>query len=125
MIVLVVEDDAELRGTLARFFARAGWTVWRAADVREAQELLAGGRPDVILADRRLPTGRGATEDGAALIDTGIPVVIYSGIADPVPGATVIEKPCRGGMAELVRRVTEAAGTPAVDDAFEGPIAGW
>lgn len=125
MIVFVVEDDAELRGTLARFFTRAGWIAWRAADIHEARLLLADGRPDVILTDRRLPTGRGAAEDGAALVDTGIPVVIYSGIADPVPGAVVIEKPIRGGMAELVRRVTEAAGPARADPEFDGALAEW
>src|SRR5262249_16794801 len=57
--LLIVEDDEQLRQTLARRFARQGLTVTHAASAEEALPLLARDRFDVALLDLHLPGQRG------------------------------------------------------------------
>lgn len=116
--ILIVEDFLDLRGELARLFTSAGWKVWRAADLAEARERIADmGAPAVILADRRLRTYSGTVEDGADLLDLGIPLVIYSADDAAVPGALVVlKKPTE----RLVRRVEGA-----LDIEVKGAVCAW
>lgn len=106
-----MDDSPDLRRELVYQFTRAGWIAHGAADLCEARMLL-DLRPDVLLTDRRLPDG-----DGASLIGCGAPVVIYSGDDTWVRGASaVVLKPCAGGMAGVVRLVAES---------LEGAEASW
>jgi len=57
--VLVVEDDAVLRGVLRRFLAKLGYEVAVAAGVPEAVALLERDRFEVVVTDLRLPTSSG------------------------------------------------------------------
>ena len=56
--LLLVEDDAVLRGALTELFTREGWRVIEAASVREAKERLSEGVQAVVL-DVGLPDGDG------------------------------------------------------------------
>ena len=53
--ILVVDDDADVRGLVRELLERAGATVSEAADGREALRLLYDVRPDVIVLDVTMP----------------------------------------------------------------------
>jgi two-component system KDP operon response regulator KdpE len=81
--VLLVEDDAVLRRTLADALAVEGWTVLTAASLAEGLAVAAHGRPDLVLLDLGLPDG-----DGAALLDEwrrrqSAPLLVISARDDP------------------------------------------
>ncbi len=57
--LLIVEDEASLRRTLARFFGLRGFEVVEAGSVREAKYHLGRGTYDAALLDVRLPDGCG------------------------------------------------------------------
>jgi two-component system, OmpR family, response regulator len=60
---LVVDDDAEIRTSLATYLQGYGWRVSAAADGRVMRQMLAAARPDVVVLDLMLPG-----EDGLALL---------------------------------------------------------
>ncbi len=60
--VLVVDDDARLRGLLSRYLAENGFRVSTAAHAAEAREKLAFLQPDVLVLDVMMPG-----EDGLKL----------------------------------------------------------
>jgi two-component system, NtrC family, response regulator HydG len=66
--VLVVDDDADFRDSLALLVAREGFTVAEAASIEEARAQLKEHPPDVMFVDLKLPDGSGdellATEEG-------------------------------------------------------------
>src|ERR1017187_594824 len=53
--VLVVDDEAQIRGLLTALLKPQGYVVQTAASAEEAQERLKTLRPDVILLDLHLP----------------------------------------------------------------------
>jgi two-component system OmpR family response regulator len=53
--ILVVDDDAELRGLIARFLRANGLAVDEAADARQMDARLEAGRPDCIVLDLMMP----------------------------------------------------------------------
>ncbi|MBL9122928.1 MAG: sigma-54-dependent Fis family transcriptional regulator, partial [Planctomycetaceae bacterium] len=53
--LLIVDDDAEFRGTLARRFVRRGYDVREAADAIEALEGIKRQEPDVAILDMVMP----------------------------------------------------------------------
>ncbi len=53
--LLIVEDDAHLRDTLATFLGRAGYEVTVASDGREGLEKLDSILPDLVLTDIHMP----------------------------------------------------------------------
>jgi len=76
--VLVVEDDAEIRGLLRASLAAEGFEVRTAVSVSEASALQAHDPPDLIVLDLGLPDG-----DGAELVRTirrgsAVPIVVAS-----------------------------------------------
>ncbi|HXG92425.1 MAG TPA: sigma-54 dependent transcriptional regulator [Blastocatellia bacterium] len=62
--VLIAEDDAGLRDTLAQFLTRLGYQVTVARDGREAIARLDEDAPDVVLSDIQMPE-----MDGLALLE--------------------------------------------------------
>lgn len=57
--LLIVDDDAEFRGTIVRRFLRRGFRVQEASDATEAQELIERRHFDVALLDMVMPGGTG------------------------------------------------------------------
>jgi adenylate cyclase len=53
--ILIVEDEAALRGIEARALARPGWEILEAADAREARALLLASKVDLLISDVTLP----------------------------------------------------------------------
>jgi two-component system phosphate regulon response regulator OmpR len=60
--VLIVEDDRQVRETVADYLASHGYAVTQASDGASMRKALAGGIPELVLLDVRLPG-----EDGLAL----------------------------------------------------------
>ena len=86
--ILVVDDDAGIRDTLAELLELEGFQVSSASDGLEALHRLQERRPDVIVVDRFMPRLDGVEfvarlRSDAATSD--IPVVLMSGTC-PAPG---------------------------------------
>jgi two-component system OmpR family response regulator len=83
MKFLIVEDDAEVAGYVAKGLAEAGHVAERAADGREGLYRATGEKFDALIVDRMLPGGI----DGLTLIETlrrsgdATPVLILSALA--------------------------------------------
>jgi signal transduction histidine kinase len=114
--VLIVDDEDGIRRPMARFLKRRGAEVDEAGDGQEGLARLAGPRPDVILADLRMPRMGGVEfyarlEDGQP--DLAARVLFLSGdisqLAEPgntpVARERVLVKPVE--LAELERRILE------------------
>nr|MDQ2861807.1 response regulator [Pseudomonadota bacterium] len=83
-VILVIEDDLEMREVLEIFLKDDGHRVKSAADGAAALELVARGtmRPDLILADYRLPGGMDGLEVTAHLrerLHRQVPSIILTG----------------------------------------------
>jgi CheY-like chemotaxis protein len=80
--ILLVEDNDEVRGLLALFMKRLGYTVFEAATGLEAIDRASTVHPDLILMDLRLPgmNGDDVTAQLKATPSTrDIPVLITTG----------------------------------------------
>ncbi len=53
--ILVVEDESAIREMLNFSLGKAGFTIWEAADARQAHDMLSEAIPDLILLDWMLP----------------------------------------------------------------------
>ena len=96
-VVLVVEDDAEIRDLLREVLEDEGYVVAVAEHGREALEDLERGlQPALMLVDLMMPVMNGwELLDALAAKGSTIPVTIVSAVADrnPLPGVRVIKKP--------------------------------
>jgi CheY-like chemotaxis protein len=92
--VLIVEDQADLRDSLADLLALEGYRVATAANGQEAlTQLRTGSLPHMILLDLRMPVMDGAAfrrEQQAAPAWALIPVVVISAEADLGVEATAL-----------------------------------
>jgi CheY-like chemotaxis protein len=105
--VLVVEDEHELRGLIARWLETRGYQVTEAPDGKDAIDLLAAGlEPDVILLDLTMPR-----VDGRAFLEwmrnepkhAHRRVIVASGYLDdepPVDADRTFAKPFRPDLLE-------------------------
>jgi two-component system OmpR family response regulator len=80
--ILIVDDDREIRDLLARFLARHDFRVDTAADGKEMDRVLAGGRFDLIVLDLMMPG-----EDGLSICrrlrnDSNIPIVMLTALGE-------------------------------------------
>jgi two-component system phosphate regulon response regulator OmpR len=66
--VLVVDDDARIRGLLSKYLARNGYLVTGARDAEHARRLLAGLAFDLLIVDVMMPG-----EDGLSLVRDTLP----------------------------------------------------
>jgi len=135
--VLIVDDDAEVRGMIAEYLATHGYDV-RAADSGEAMRVALGQAvPDVVLLDLNLPG-----EDGLALarylrerFDVGIIMVTAAGeVVDRIVGLEVgaddyIAKPfdpreLRARVKSVLRRLQDgrASAKPAPGASDRKPV---
>lgn len=108
--VLVVEDDADIRGVIADVLVAEGYEVEQAGDGEQGLEKLGSFGPDVVLLDMNMPV-----MDGHQFIAAGkmrgvlaCPVIIVTAysrralVVEPF-AAEVIEKPFE--FADLVRAI--------------------
>lgn len=77
--MLVVEDDAETRGALARELTARGYRIDQAADGKAALRRWEAQRPDVVLLDLGLPDMDGLQVIRRIRRDAATPIVILSG----------------------------------------------
>jgi DNA-binding response OmpR family regulator len=119
-LVLVAEDDFNVRLTLEIVLEDEGFEIILAADGEEALRAARESHPDVILLDQIMPKLDGKQVLHALRADEAtrdIPVLVLSGmergVAADWPGAQFVGKPF--SPEELVRRIRAvlAADTPA------------
>src|SRR3954464_15049320 len=95
--VYVVEDDQDVRASIAEILRDEGYDVTEFSDGPEALGALRlGARPCLVLLDLHMPTMSG--ENLAASIRTDaalsqIPIVIITGASASPPGFTCLQKP--------------------------------
>lgn len=95
-MVLVVDDDADVRRILASILADGGYAVRTAAGGREALELAERERPHLVITDLIMPSLDG-WEVIVELRQRGVrvPVILISGHAQPAkdPAVRFLAKP--------------------------------
>ena len=115
-IVLIVEDDADIRDALTSVFEARGMPTWLASNGQEALDLVRhqGTRPAVILLDLLMPVMDGCqflvSAEREPLL-AGVPVVVVTAqprrAAElPTPVHAVLEKPV--AVPTLIQSVQEA-----------------
>jgi DNA-binding response OmpR family regulator len=77
-VVLVVEDDRELREVVRRYLERAGYTVHTTGSGAEALSLLHAGGVGLVVLDLGLPDVDGLEVLAAARQDREVPVVVLT-----------------------------------------------
>jgi CheY-like chemotaxis protein len=81
--LLVVDDDAQVRGLLSETLKLLGYEVSEAESGAAALKLLKAARPDAMLIDFAMPQMNGAqVADRARKLWPGLPIVFASGHAD-------------------------------------------
>ncbi len=95
ILVLIVDDYAEVRKIFARGLSRAGMQTCEAADVEEALAVASRTRPDVVLLDLFL-WGKSGLEVARALRTdpAGAPVIAMSGHGNEEVRARASEAGC-------------------------------
>ena len=112
-VVLVVEDDADLRELVCGALEADGHTVEGVADAAQAlaHPLVTDGKVELLVTDVELP-GMSGLELAERLLAAGVRAVVMSGhreagLGDDVPkGALVLDKPF--GVPDLRARAREA-----------------
>ena len=114
--ILVVDDEADIRGLVSEILSEEGYEVEVAADATQARALRARREPDLVLLDIWMPQVDGITllREWSASIAEGCPVVMMSGhgTVETAVEATrlgafdFVEKPL--SLATLLRTVERA-----------------
>ena len=116
--ILVVEDNADLRGFFGDALTVAGFHVVDAADGVEALRHLHQARPDLVVLDLRLPRLNGL-ELRESLAARQIPIVVVSGSPQDLGDLTVecvLTKPVMPEtLVDTVRRCLASAGVTPHD----------
>lgn len=84
-MILLVDDQADVRFMLSLFLEGEGMDFDEAASGEEALERLATGSYDLVLLDQRMPPGISGIEvaERVRTIGTDTPIVLYSAFLDP------------------------------------------
>jgi len=126
-IVMVVDDDADLRGVIERALARAGYTVVPVGNGQAALEAMrAGPAPDLILTDLEMPGGTGLQLIATTRReDARIPMIAMTGTGRPLSAVLDLARSCGAdatiakpfslsAITELVSHVLTGAGPPGL-----------
>ncbi len=116
-VVLVVEDEPGVRGSVVQTLRGLGYVVHEAADASAAMRMLEHGlRPDLIFTDAMMPGPLGSREmvTRARAMTPGVAVVLTSGYTENSivhngqldPGVQLVSKPWR--IDELAGRLRSA-----------------
>ena len=122
-MILVVDDDQQVRATIVRGLTALGYAVREAAGGADALALIHEQKPQLIVLDYMMPGMDGAeTAREIARIDPDIPIVFSTGHAAlrvlrqaAGEGASILEKPFT--LAELDQLVSEILHTKRVRSA--------
>src|ERR1700742_5035200 len=136
-LVLVVDDDPDLRRLITQFLAGHGYRVAAAGNVAQMRQAIAEQRPDLIILDVMMPGEDGLSAARRLAAEHGPPVIMLSALGsdtDRIIGLEVgaddyLAKPCN--PRELLARVRarlRRRGSPEAAPAQEGRLfefAGW
>lgn len=89
--LLVVDDDAALRGALADLLAQAGFDVSTAGDGQAMRAALAAAPPALVLLDLRLQGEDGLTLARALRQSSAVPLIMMSGQCDETDRVLLLE----------------------------------
>ncbi len=79
-VLLVIDDEDAIRGSVAAYFEDCGVTVVQACDGRDGIDKIKAIRPDLVITDLRMPIVDGlAVVDAVCRMDDNLPVVVLSG----------------------------------------------
>ncbi|MEM7302700.1 MAG: response regulator [Pseudomonadota bacterium] len=81
--LLIVDDDEDLRDTIADYFDVKGFSVLQASNGEEARKLLSQHHCDIALIDLHMPGENGHSLCKHIHNEHGIPVIILTGDGDP------------------------------------------
>jgi DNA-binding NtrC family response regulator len=112
-LILVVEDDYDVRTTIAQFLEDCGYRLALANEISTGEAILNAVRPILVITDIRMRGGSGL--DLAKLAqEMGVPALLISGepttILEHRNGPTAfLQKPFR--FAELAAKIEEIIGS--------------
>ncbi len=115
--ILVVDDNEDIRSTLADVLEVAGYRVRTAENGRIGLQLVAEEPPALILLDLMMPVMSGWEMYDAMMDDPklrGVPVVVISAAPEPrLPGVLHFSKPIAvSELLEVVRRHARLGSRP-------------
>ena len=93
--ILIIDDEQQLRGLLARIISLEGYDVTEAADCASGLKALRRCDPDVVLCDVKLPDGNG--------------VEMVAKIKEAAPSAEVILLTAYGNIPDGVQAIKNGA----------------
>jgi CheY-like chemotaxis protein len=82
-VVLIVEDDREMRSLLCDELYDLGVSIRQAVDGDEALRLVLDARPSLILTDLRMPAGGLDYISRLRTFAPGVPMVLITSFGDP------------------------------------------
>ncbi|HWH23067.1 MAG TPA: response regulator, partial [Allosphingosinicella sp.] len=133
-LILLVDDDPEIRQLIGDFLVQHGFRVAAAADGREMDRQIEAERPALVVLDLMLPGEDGLTICRRLAASTGVPIIMLSALGEETDRIVGLElgaddylpKPC--SPRELLARVRSVlrrrqGPEPAVAGCYE--FAGW
>ncbi|MEJ6398962.1 sigma-54-dependent transcriptional regulator [Yoonia sp. 208BN28-4] len=90
--ITVIDDDAQMRGSLRTLLERSGWTVHSYASAQIALQDLPRNAPDVVVSDVRMPGLTGLDVLDALRDGQGPPLVLISAHGDIPMAVDAIQK---------------------------------
>jgi CheY-like chemotaxis protein len=90
--ILVVDDDAAIRGLVAEILASEGYRVAVAAHGREALTIAEGAPPSLVMLDMRMPVldGWGFAREFRSRSEHGVPILVMMAARDAARWAAEI-----------------------------------
>lgn len=90
-VLLIVEDDRDMRSLLCDAFCGPGYQVREARDGDEAFRAVLQSVPDLVLTDLRMPAGGADYISRLRTIAPGCPIVVITGFGDAVLKAQILK----------------------------------
>jgi CheY-like chemotaxis protein len=117
-VILVVDDERDIRNLVRLLVERAGYTVLEAANAQEALRVLAAGpiHPQLLLTDIVMPGMNGlALAAQVHHAQPSLPVIFMTGFANEyqaeLSGSVCLRKPFK--PAELLTAIQDVIGPPS------------
>jgi CheY-like chemotaxis protein len=90
VVVLIAEDDKEMRSLLCDELYDLGVSILEAANGDEALRLVLDARPSLILTDLRMPAGGFDYISRLRTFAPGVPIVLLTSFGDPKTRANAL-----------------------------------